>query len=249
MKNIYKLPLVAALTFCGIAAARADITITPGSTGNVTVAGTASIYHVFGHAGNVGGDYGPDTPAIQISFASGAGNVFTFSATGAVSCCSDSPNIAPDGGFAGTSIGGANGLSSISGNSNIPLVGVFTTDTDPFGSAAPAALSFDVLAPTSLTPLLHQVFYIGDGKSGRDNALGSTLTFAAPSNATRLYVGVIDGYSFNTQTGYYNDNRGAFNVNVSLTSTAPVPEPETYAMLLAGLGLTGLLIRRRRNLT
>ncbi|MDR3323361.1 MAG: PEPxxWA-CTERM sorting domain-containing protein, partial [Zoogloeaceae bacterium] len=27
-----------------------------------------------------------------------------------------------------------------------------------------------------------------------------------------------------------------------------VPEPETYAMLLAGLGLVGLIARRRRNL-
>ena len=27
---------------------------------------------------------------------------------------------------------------------------------------------------------------------------------------------------------------------------APVPEPETYAMLLAGLGLVGLAARRRR---
>jgi len=28
--------------------------------------------------------------------------------------------------------------------------------------------------------------------------------------------------------------------------TAPVPEPETYAMLLAGLGLVGAMVRRRR---
>ena len=29
-------------------------------------------------------------------------------------------------------------------------------------------------------------------------------------------------------------------------STTPVPEPETYAMLLAGLGLMGFIARRRR---
>jgi hypothetical protein len=28
---------------------------------------------------------------------------------------------------------------------------------------------------------------------------------------------------------------------------AAVPEPETYAMLLAGLGIIGTIIRRRKN--
>ena len=31
------------------------------------------------------------------------------------------------------------------------------------------------------------------------------------------------------------------------TTTAPVPEPETYAMMLVGLGLMGLMARRRRQ--
>jgi hypothetical protein len=34
--------------------------------------------------------------------------------------------------------------------------------------------------------------------------------------------------------------------NVSLNVT-PVPEPESYAMLLAGLGLLGGIVARRRN--
>lgn len=31
------------------------------------------------------------------------------------------------------------------------------------------------------------------------------------------------------------------------TPTSPIPEPETYAMMLAGLGLMGLVARRRKN--
>jgi len=34
---------------------------------------------------------------------------------------------------------------------------------------------------------------------------------------------------------------------LSETLTVPVPEPETYAMLLAGLGLVGAAVRRRKQ--
>ena len=42
---------------------------------------------------------------------------------------------------------------------------------------------------------------------------------------------------------------GGFVFNATLTTTAavvPVPEPESYAMLLAGLGLLGFVVRRRK---
>ncbi len=32
----------------------------------------------------------------------------------------------------------------------------------------------------------------------------------------------------------------------SLTATAPVPEPETWALMLAGIGVIGLISRRRK---
>jgi len=35
--------------------------------------------------------------------------------------------------------------------------------------------------------------------------------------------------------------------SMRLTSVSPVPEPETYAMLLAGLGVIGAIARRRKN--
>ena len=47
------------------------------------------------------------------------------------------------------------------------------------------------------------------------------------------------------------DNQGYFNQgvdNVSLTAVEVVPEPETYAMMLAGLGGLGLVTRRRKTL-
>jgi hypothetical protein len=32
-----------------------------------------------------------------------------------------------------------------------------------------------------------------------------------------------------------------------MTVSVPIPEPETYAMLLAGLGLLGVVARRRKQ--
>lgn len=215
-----------------------------GTLSSISIAGSTSIYDVFGHAGDSGGDYGPDTPATEITFNPGAGNVFTFSASGLINCCSGTPNEPADGGSGSSNITGANGLSSISGNSINPLVGVFTTDTDPFGSTAPAALNYDATAPTSLAPALDQVFYIGDGKSGDNDASGTPLTFTAPANATRLYLGIIDAYSFGGVTGYYHDNTGSFSVDATLTPA--VPEPQTWSLMALGGLVTAWALRRAR---
>lgn len=60
-------------------------------------------------------------------------------------------------------------------------------------------------------------------------------------------------YSFNvTATGndalvFLGQNNPSYNSLSNVSLTAAVPEPETYAMLLAGLGIMGLLARRRKS--
>jgi hypothetical protein len=44
----------------------------------------------------------------------------------------------------------------------------------------------------------------------------------------------------------FSGGANLFVTNIDTLTTAPVPEPETYAMLMAGLGLMGVAARRRK---
>jgi len=46
---------------------------------------------------------------------------------------------------------------------------------------------------------------------------------------------------------FYWDSNGADNFGSIAVNVSAVPEPATYAMLLAGLGLMGLMVRRRTS--
>jgi hypothetical protein len=235
---------VAAAAVCAWAGWANATTISPGGTVSATVAGQASVYQIFGHPGNTGGDYGPAQDAVEIDFGAASGNIFTFDATGEIGCCGGLVSgWGPDGAGGTSSIFGDNGLSNVAGNALIPLMGVFTTDTDPAGGVAPAALAFDVGSAANVSPLLNQVFYIGDGHAGFNTPGGATLKFFAPTTATRLYLGVADAFSFNGKTGYYNDNPGQFSARVTLSSGAP--EPAAWLMMIAGFGGVGAMLRRR----
>lgn len=129
-----------------------------------------------------------------------------------------------------TDLVAANGISSFyfSGKSMM-LVGTFLGDIK---GATPSGLSYTesgANSASSFSPGLQQVFFIGDGRSA-DNAL---QTFVVPTGAKTLYLGFADGYGFVGTPGAYGDNYGALIASY----TPAVPEPATYAMLVAGLAL------------
>jgi hypothetical protein len=219
--------------------------ISPGEQLDFSVPGTASVYEVFGHKGNPGGDIPgrASSSAIRIDFTPGPRNRFVFSVTGLAGCCAPEPaSYPPDGGRRPSAVvAGANGLSDVAGNTALGLLGAFTTSADPSISAAPRHRWWDGEAPTSSAPLLHQTFYIGDGRSGYDDLLGSTLLFAAPADASRLYLGVADALYFGGLPGFYGDNPGSYSVRATLLQQV-VAEPSHRA--LAGLVFAALIALR-----
>jgi hypothetical protein len=73
---------------------------------------------------------------------------------------------------------------------------------------------------------------------------GTTLDLSSDAAAT-LFVRVLNGDIGNIiNTGLYPLT---INYGGGELVLAPVPEPETYAMLLAGLGLLGFAARRRKQ--
>ncbi len=99
------------------------------------------------------------------------------------------------------------------------------------------------------------------------NFLNATNVSAWLSNGTTTYNYLLSdsfavpGYSFatyslggtlanDTWSVHVMGNAGSFSgsttYNVGTLPSAPVPEPETYAMLLAGLGALGFMGRRRK---
>lgn len=76
--------------------------------------------------------------------------------------------------------------------------------------------------------------------SGFTGGIYSALSFnnqAVPGN----YSLNVAGYKLDTAQS------GGYSGTVSVNPAAPVPEPETYAMLFAGLGLIGFTARRRKQ--
>ncbi|MYM67717.1 PEPxxWA-CTERM sorting domain-containing protein [Pseudoduganella sp. FT55W] len=85
--------------------------------------------------------------------------------------------------------------------------------------------------------------------------LGSTATFtitlgnvSVGQNAVGIssYYG---GYGVPSGQSYVNNQYGNYTTftTTATSAIAAVPEPETYAMMLAGLGMVGLIARRRRR--
>ena len=218
-----------------------------GPAGAVTVNSTDAIYN-YGGTGIAGG--GSTTPP-TISVAAFVGQFLTFGVTGAVALTPGGEPFGPHGADGGAAAFNMNvsqgaGISGVHSFNVGYLAGVFLNGSEgattglPNSDFTPAGTGE---AFASLSPMIDQVFFIGDGLTG--TGAGQIQQFFVPTGATRLVLGTVDAYGYDGPPGAYFDNSGFFSVNVGAPAGG-VPEPATWMMLIGGFGLVGGMMRRRR---
>lgn len=206
---------------------------TPASAGKFTVNAADNIYGAGQSSAPGGGNVptavqkvGPTTLCVTVTRISGSiscsakkGCIILNHGTG------DTPNDADGvGSFPATSSNtGTSLISGMTAPNAGYLVGVFTRSKGPKG-AAPAPLDFTTgqgTAFTSLSPLLDQTFFIGDGLTGDHK--GTQQTFIVPSGARKLWLGISDACDYDGSPSCYGDNIGTYSVSLAVhRDTCPV---------------------------
>jgi hypothetical protein len=215
-------------------------------SGSMSVNTKTSLYLAGGNtysSAPAGNEFGL-TP-ISIALSAGTGRQMSVSATGTSSFCPGGTCVAatPDGpSIGGTGLNASGKISGIQSSSSGFLAALFLGPTLP--AVAPASFNFASLDFLTFAPALGQIFFVGDGFTSFD----TQQIFDVPDGATQLYFGIADGGNFFGDPGYYDDNSGEYQVKYLVTTVGTVvPEPSTYALMLAGLAAVGLAARRRRT--
>lgn len=189
-------------------------------TQELNVPATANIYGS-GHSvppSPQGGGGGTLPPMIPLPEDSSACWV-QLRVSGSASCSRSGGFNSPDGGTCAnlrTNLLPSDGISGIRHDGRTMfLVGVFLSDAEPENPAPPTPNVTSSNSIREFFPLLHQQFYIGDGRTSS----GDSQRFLVPDGATRLFLGFADGSVFQGLPGFYDDNRGGFRAEFEIQPT------------------------------
>jgi hypothetical protein len=226
MKILSQFQLAIAITIATHSVAYAVVVTVPG-TSDPWLAGMPN-----GSTASSGDTAPAQSPILVSGFALNAGEYLNFTATGGTHF-GPGPLSPPDGGIVDHHHAGAqNGLSDVTAPADA-LMGVFLSASQPNLTAAPAALNFSTSVSrdfVTLSPLLKQVFFIGDGRT----SAGVRQLFQVPSGATRLFLGTMDG------EGWFN-NVGSLTVTIGLAGDFNLDghvDAADYVMWRKGLDTT-----------
>ncbi len=225
-----------------VASMNASTVLSVSGLANIFFSGQASTSGIY--QGNLPTEYLLSAGAIRVEFPSVTGIVdyWTGSGFATTSTGDGTPDIHGAGGtnlaLAGSGLSGVQYLGT-----NFFMVGVFLDASTPSGTG-PATIAYNSSNTllSSYTPLLNQIFFIGDGQG-----TAGTQTFWVPTGATRLLLGFADGVpGFTGEVGAYTDNSGA--LRIVLDEITEIPEPGTLLLGTTGLALLAAykLIKSRR---
>jgi uncharacterized delta-60 repeat protein len=213
----------------------------PSATANVIVPGTSNLWLAGMPDGtpSLYGDVAPANSPVRVNINLNDGKwIEASNVTGGVSHglfplvgpdgCHDASECAFEFFIISHEAGAEYGKSNLTAPIN-SLISVFLDNNTP---ADPAPLPYDFSTDDSrnyieLHPQLKQTFFIGDGKT----ATGIQQKIFIPENATRLFVGTMDGTE-------WNNNNGAFNATISVFGNPVIESCGTNKVAMCHKGKT-----------
>lgn len=219
---------VGLLALCGPSGVAAAATGKIPATANIFAAGASALPAADGGAG---------TRPPGIGLAAAKYRVVTVSGIeGKVTCCNTQTppvyNLPQGRADSRTNLTGIGGISGVSMRTAMALVGVFVAA----GASAPP--------PTNTytnRPAIGQVFYVALRSPD-----GVPVEFVVPEGATRLFLGIADGWSFQGKPSWYGDNEGFFRATVTVRELRQVPI-ESVSNTCGGTGPETLIPAEFRN--
>jgi hypothetical protein len=131
----------------------------------------------------------------------------------------------------------------IGSDTNTSIGSVWTTYTTPVFSDATVTFNWRYSTKDTFSLWDPAGYVIGSGPNAVYTQLSDSQLSSTGSQTLSLSKGQIFGFYVNTT----DSTGGAGSLNVSNLSISPVPEPEAYGMMLAGLGLMCFMIRRKNS--